>query len=72
MAGRPGFEAEGNEIILTKGVHRNPVLRPFASLLNMLGGGKPLYRDPMSAALMARDVEGGVVRYDASCMATRN
>ncbi|WP_167855549.1 hypothetical protein [Hymenobacter fodinae] len=53
-------------------MHRNPVLRPFASLLNMLGGGKPLYRDPMSAALMARDVEGGVVRYDASCMATRN
>ncbi|TGE07707.1 coiled-coil domain-containing protein [Hymenobacter fodinae] len=69
VAGRPGFEAEGDEIILTKGVHRNPVLRPFASLLNMLGGGKPLYRDPMPTQLMARYAEGGVVRYDASYMA---
>lgn len=69
VAGRPGFEAEGDEIILTKGVHRNPALRPFASLLNILGGGKPLYQDPMPAATMARYAEGGVVRYDASYMA---
>ena len=42
VAGRPGFEAEGGEIILTKGVWDNPVLRPLASTLNVLGGGAPL------------------------------
>lgn len=40
--GVPGFEAEGDEIILTKGVYRNPVLRQQASQLNVLGGGKSL------------------------------
>jgi hypothetical protein len=42
VAGRPGFEAEGGEIIMTKGVWQNPVLRPLASQLNVLGGGAPL------------------------------
>lgn len=37
--GRPGFEAEGDEIILTKGVFRDPVLRQQASDLNVAGGG---------------------------------
>lgn len=35
-------EAERDEIILTKGVYQNPALRPLASMLNVLGGGKPL------------------------------
>lgn len=35
-------EAEKDEIILTKGVWQNPVLRPLASQLNVMGGGKPL------------------------------
>ncbi|WP_324671044.1 hypothetical protein [Hymenobacter sp. GOD-10R] len=35
-------EAEKDEIILAKGVWRNPSLRPVASMLNVLGGGKPL------------------------------
>jgi hypothetical protein len=35
-------EAEGDEIILTKGVWRSPLLRPLASVLNVMGGGKPL------------------------------
>nr|MBI1229401.1 hypothetical protein [Cytophagales bacterium] len=33
-------EMEGNEIILTKGVYENPVLRSAASMINTLGGGK--------------------------------
>jgi hypothetical protein len=38
--GRPGFEAEGDEILLTRGVFRNPVLRNAASAINVLGGGR--------------------------------
>ncbi|WP_461054172.1 coiled-coil domain-containing protein [Spirosoma arcticum] len=33
-------EAEGNEIILTKGVYENPLLRAQASALNVAGGGR--------------------------------
>lgn len=35
-------EAEGGEIVLTKGVNANPKLRAQASRLNVLGGGVPL------------------------------
>lgn len=35
-------EAEGGEIVLTKGVNANPRLRAEASRLNVLGGGNPL------------------------------
>ncbi|TGD82870.1 hypothetical protein [Hymenobacter wooponensis] len=42
LTGRPMGEAEGDEIILTKGVWRSPLLRPLASVLNVMGGGKPL------------------------------
>lgn len=35
-----GNEAEGNEIVLTKGVYANPGLRSIASDLNVAGGGK--------------------------------
>jgi hypothetical protein len=35
-------EAEKDEVILTKGVWQNPLLRPLASQLNVLGGGKAL------------------------------
>jgi hypothetical protein len=38
--GRPGFNAEGDEILLTRGVYRNPVLRHAASVINVLGGGR--------------------------------
>lgn len=38
--GRSGFEAEGGEVIMTKGVYRNPVLREAASRINVLGGGR--------------------------------
>lgn len=39
-AGGKVHEAEGNEIILTRGVARNPTLRKQASRLNVLGGGR--------------------------------
>lgn len=42
VAGHGGYEMEGDEIILTKGVYRNPVLREQASYLNQLGGGTAL------------------------------
>lgn len=32
-------EVEGDEIIMTKGVYRNPVLRELASMINQAGGG---------------------------------
>lgn len=34
------IEAEGDEIVLTKGVYRNPVLRSVASQINYMGGGR--------------------------------
>lgn len=42
VAGHGGYEMEGNEIILTKGVYQDPQLRQQASILNQLGGGKAL------------------------------
>lgn len=42
FGGVQGYEAEGDEIVLTKGVYRNPLLRRIASLLNYAGGGKML------------------------------
>ena len=57
--GRTGFEAEGDEIILTKGVYRNPHLRSVASQLNVAGGGIPF-------------AYGGIAKYaDGGAMATR-
>ena len=38
--GVPGFEAQNNEIVLTDGVYNNPLLRSFASELNVAGGGR--------------------------------
>ena len=42
VTGQHMGEAEGDEIIMTKGVWRSPLLRPLASILNVLGGGKAL------------------------------
>ncbi len=39
VGGVPGFEAQGNEPILTAGVGNNPMLRAAASALNVAGGG---------------------------------
>ena len=45
MFGRGGYygEAEGGEIVLTKGVASDPVLRGVASDINQLGGGRRLF-----------------------------
>ncbi|WP_373399672.1 hypothetical protein V8V91_08445 [Algoriphagus halophilus] len=40
VRGKGGYEMEGNEIILTKGVYEDPVLRGLASDLNAMGGGR--------------------------------
>jgi hypothetical protein len=58
-------EMEGDEIILAKGVYRNPKLRAQASALNVAGGGRPFYADPMPAERMARYAAGGVVSSSA-------
>jgi hypothetical protein len=47
-------EAEGGEIVLTKGVNANPRLRAQASRLNVLGGGVPL-------AASSHMANGGIV-----------
>lgn len=40
--GRSGYEAEGGEIVLTKGVYSDPHLRQMASEINVAGGGVPI------------------------------
>lgn len=37
---RSRYEMEGNEIIMSKGVYENPLLRSIASELNYMGGGR--------------------------------
>ncbi|HEX8348976.1 MAG TPA: hypothetical protein VF598_03375, partial [Hymenobacter sp.] len=70
VRGRAGFEAEGDEIILAKGVFRNPALRAAASQLNVLGGGKSFvgYQDPLPPATWARYADGGIVKYESQYM----
>ncbi len=58
VQGRGGYEMEGGEIIMTKGVYQNPVLRTAASMINVAGGGAafasggvvPIASTPMNAA----------------------
>lgn len=40
QTGNPVGEMEGNEIILTSGVYKNPVLRAYASQINEMAGGR--------------------------------
>lgn len=40
-----GFEAEGGEVLLSKGVSQDPLLLSLASRINEVGGGKKLYAD---------------------------
>lgn len=40
VAGSSGYEMEGGEIIMSKGVYQDPILRSVASQLNYLGGGR--------------------------------
>jgi hypothetical protein len=43
VGGRPGFEAEGGEVLLTKGVSQNSELLSAASNINEMAGGKKLF-----------------------------
>jgi len=43
IGGKSGFEAEGGEVLLTKGVSEDPLLLSIASRINEIGGGKRLY-----------------------------
>ena len=66
VEGRSGFEMEGDEIIMTKGVYRNPILRQYASAINVMGGGRsfamggppaPSSTAPQTFPLMSVDME---------------
>lgn len=45
VGGQAGFEAEGGEVILAKGVTKDPALLAAASQLNILAGGKRLFAE---------------------------
>lgn len=45
IGGRSGFEAEGGEVLLTKGVSQDPTLLSLASRINEYGGGKKLFAE---------------------------
>jgi hypothetical protein len=49
VRGQGGYEMEGGEIILSKGVFQNKKLFAAASALNVAGGGKPLASAPYMA-----------------------
>jgi hypothetical protein len=54
LAGGQMNEMEGGEIILTKGVYQDPVLRSFASMINQMGGGRSFAMGgPVSSGLSA-------------------
>ncbi len=60
QGGIPINEAEGNEIILTKGVYQDPGLRSLASALNQAGGGRSFAPpiDPSSRGSVAAAIGG--------------
>lgn len=64
-------EMEGDEIILTKGVYQNPLLRGLASTLNQLAGGASLEGAGLSTASVTKMAAGGVVAYDAAAFGPR-
>lgn len=59
-------EMEGDEIILTKEVYRNPLLRGLASTLNQLAGGDSIEGASLTTESVRKMAAGGVVRYDAA------
>lgn len=62
VRGRGGYEMEGGETILAKGVYADPVLRGIASQINELGGGRrfamggPVVDRPMVSPSDRREV----------------
>ncbi|MCD7972123.1 MAG: hypothetical protein LUG18_05565 [Candidatus Azobacteroides sp.] len=57
MGGIP-IEAEGGEIILTKGVSQNPALKQLASAINVAGGGVPFVRPNSDGGYATRMLSG--------------
>lgn len=73
--GRKVGEAEGGEIVLTRGVTRSPRLLQAASALNMAGGGAPLVpgiRTPRMAAGGLVPAAGNVPDTDAQVLRLLN
>jgi len=66
--GRGGYEAEHNEIVLTKGVYQNPRLRRAASDLNVLGGGRSL----LSSESTGHFAAGGVLNQNSTFTARQH
>jgi hypothetical protein len=76
-------EMEGDEIILTKGVYQNPVLRGIASDLNVMGGGRsfalggPVLQDrPMvptntSTSTLSANLNGGAAQSNSNALSNR-
>jgi hypothetical protein len=56
-----GIEVEGDEIILTKGVYKDPKLRAAANALNIAGGGRALFPSKYMAGggIVTRSVTDG-------------
>jgi hypothetical protein len=56
--GKPGFEAEGGEVLLTKGVSKDPDLLSAASDINEAAGGKKLFDD---GGIVQKYADGGKI-----------
>ncbi len=61
-------EVEGDEITLTKGVYRNPVLRGIASMINQAAGGVQIPNAPRASQLAA----GGLPALNSSGSSSDN
>lgn len=62
------IEAEDKEIILTKGVYQDPILRAKASALNVMGGGVPIGGKYESGGLVRKFAAGGVAMSSQAIM----
>jgi TP901 family phage tail tape measure protein len=60
ITGRKEAEVEGGELIMTKGVGRDPVLATMASAINQAAGGRSLVPDHYRNASLFKFDKGGV------------
>lgn len=64
VGGYGGYEMEGGEIVMTKGVYSNPLLRSAASMINVAGGGRAFADGgvvPMASTPVAGSMPGTVI-----------
>ncbi len=64
-------EVEGDEIIMTKGVYRNPMLRELASMINQAGGGISFSNPNQSAVFASGGFAGRAIFSDGGYAARR-